>query len=157
MDVDNLRCSECKFYRVDADRNESLCKRIDHKRVKFAVPWFKSYDCDHGCICSDFEPVEYYPAMYKNWHDIGGFINWWPLFVDQWLPYKNTEVLTYFTINDDTSIRYGVKLMDFVNGTMFKNGKLMAVEKMYVKHHKRSPKHPTGYEIVKEVIDGVDV
>ena len=94
MDVDNLRCNECEFYRVDADRNESLCKRIDHKRVKFAVPWFKSYDCDHGCICSDFKPVEYYPAVYKNWQEVGGFKKWWPLWVEQWLPYKNTDVLS---------------------------------------------------------------
>lgn len=157
MDVDNLRCNECQFYRVNADREESICKRIDHKRVKFAVPWFKSYDCDHGCICSDFIPVEHYPAVYKNWQEIGGFKGRWPLWVEQWLPYKNTDVLTYFTIGKDTSIRYGVHLMDFVNGTMFDGDVLKAVEKMYIKRVKKSDKNPIGYKVIRKSIDGVTV
>ena len=156
-EVSNVRCNECEFYRVDADIRENFCKRIDHKTVKFAVPWFKSYDCDHGCICSDFKPKPFYPALVKEWEEVGGFDNWWPLWVDQWLPYKKTDKLTYFTINNDTSIRYGVKLLDFVYGTMFDGNKLKAVEKEYVKRVKKSDKNSVGYELIHEEIDGVEV
>ena len=159
MEVSNLRCRNCKFYRVDADLQgrECACKRIDHKEIKFAVPWFKSYDCDFGTICSDFLPNENYPAICREWEEVGGFDGFWPLWVDQWLPYANTNKLVYFTLGNDTSVRYGVKLLDYVYGEMVSKGVLKAVEKEYYKKRRVSEEFPTGYELVHEAIEGVTV
>lgn len=160
IEVSNLRCRDCKFYKPNAelDNIESICKRIDHKKIRFAVPWFKSYDCDHGCICSDFKPKEWLVATCNEWEQVGGFDNWWSLWVEQWLPYQNTNVYTWFTIGNNTSIEYGVKLLDYVYGRLYRNdGRLNAQKKRYYKMHKKSKKYPYGYELVIEDIDGVDI
>lgn len=159
-EVTNLRCRDCKYYKSNAelDNIKSTCKRIDHKKIRFAVPWFVSYDCDYGCICSDFLPKEWLKATYNEWEQVGGFDDWWPLWVEQWLPYQNTDVYTWFTIGNNTSIEYGVKLLDYVYGRLYKsNGSLNASKKRYYKRHKISKKYPYGYELIIEDIDGVDI
>lgn len=159
IEVSNLRCRNCKYYKADADMQgrECLCKRIDHKEIKFAVPWFKSYDCDFGTICSDFEPAEWQTAICREWEEVGGFAGFWPLWVDQWCPYGKTDKLVYFTLNGDTNIRYGVRMMDYVQGKMRAGNVLFAVERSYYRKHKTSEKYPTGYELVHEPIDGVKI
>lgn len=142
MGVENYRCRDCRFHREN-------CKRIDHKTVKFAVPWFKSYDCDFGTVCSDFLPKEYMKYACEHWTE---FDEYWGVLVDQWLPYKNTNILVYFTLHDDTSIRYGVPLLDYVYGNMIEDGVLKAVEKMYYKQSRNSP---IGYKLIREPIQGV--
>lgn len=159
-EVSNLRCRDCKYYLVTADQRmtKSRCKRLDHKKIKFAVPWFKFYDCDFGTICSDFKPNKHFPAIKQEWEELGGFENWWPLWVKQWLPYQNTDKLVYFVLNDNEDVRYGVRLLDYVYGNLFReDGKFNAVEKEYYVRHKKSEKHPTGYELVHEEIDGVEI
>ena len=71
----------------------------------------------------------------------------------EWLPYGNTNTLIYFVLHGDASIRYGVPLMDFVNGTMIEGNRLKAVEKEY---YRKSKKSPIGYELIHEPIDGVN-
>lgn len=159
MEVSNLRCNDCKFYKANADMDkvESTCKRINHKTVKFAVPWFKSYDCDFGTICSDFEPNPNYPALVKEWNELGGFQKWWQLWVEQWLPYQKIDKYVYFTLNGDTSIRYGVWLMDYVTGNMYnEDGSLKAETKQYYVRCKKSKSHPIGYKLVEENIKEYD-
>lgn len=141
MEVDSYRCKNCKFFRKN-------CKRIDHETIKFAVPWFKSYDCDFGTVCSDFLPAGYMKYANEIWT---GFDDYWVGFVNQWLPYKNTNKLVYFTLHGDTSIRYGVSLLDYVYGNMIEEGILKAVEKEY---YKRTRKSPTGYVLIHEPIEG---
>lgn len=146
-------CGDCKYFRVDADRNESLCKRIDHKKVKFAIPWFKSYDCgQHFHLpCNDFEPKHMEYADAKEW---SGFDNFWNAYKEAWLPYKNEHKLTWFCLNDNKNVRYGVPIKSFVEGTMIQNNKLMAVKKAYYKRVKDF----IGYELLYEDIkDGVDL
>ena len=128
-EVENYHCGHCKYFRIDADRNESFCKRIDHKVVKFATPWFKSYDCNQysGVVCSDFEPAPLYTYACNIWK---GFDSYWKNYVKQWLPYENADTYIGFTLNDNTKIRYKVKLLDYVYGTMFEDNKLKAVEYM---------------------------
>lgn len=144
-EVEHYYCGSCKYFHN--------CKRIDHVTIKFAVPWFKSYDKNqfHGCICADFEPAKWHIHAYQTWK---GFDYYWPRYIEQWLPYGNTNKLVYFTLHDDTSVRYGVPLMDFVNGTMVHGNVLKAVEKMY---YKRTTKTPYGFKLVREKIDGVKI
>jgi hypothetical protein len=156
QDVPHLHCGNCKHFSVWADMRESFCKRIDHKKIKFAIPWFACYDCGQraGTICSDFELNEVLcPAIAKEWK---GFGDYWTKYVETWLPYHNTDTGIGFTLNGDTSIRYKVKLLDYVYGTMLdENGKLKAYEKVYYKQD-RDPKG-YGYHLVREPIDGVSI
>jgi hypothetical protein len=151
-EVENYHCGECKYFKVDADRNESICKRIDHKVIQFGRPFFKSYDCNQhaGTICSSFIPAAWCKNAIKEWK---GFEEYWPNYVEQWLPYKNINALIPFFINGNTDISYMVKLMDFVNGTMLEGNKLKAKEKIYYKRDKGN--HGCGYKLIKEFIDGV--
>lgn len=134
-----LQCGQCKFFKVDADRTASTCKRIDHKTIKFAVPWFKSYDCGQfaGTVCKDFEPSPYIPWLWYHWQ---GWENYWQG--------DEPKGLIYFTLNGDTSIRYGVDRKDFNEGTMYdENGNLKWIERMY---YKQSRSSPTGYKLIRE-------
>jgi hypothetical protein len=151
-EVSNLHCGNCKFFKVDADRNESICKRIDHKTIQFGRAWFKSYDCNQhtGIICSDFIPADWCISIVREWN---GFDEYWFNYVEQWLPYKNIDMLIPFFVNGDTDNKYMVKLMDFINGTMIENSKLKAVQKVYYKQD-RDPEG-YGYKLIKEEIDGV--
>ena len=50
-------------------------------------------------------------------------------------------------------MRYGVRLMDFVNGTMMDGDVLKAVEKTYYKQTREG----FGYKLIRETIDGVNI
>lgn len=151
-EVDNYHCGSCKYFKVNADREESTCKRIDHKKIQFTIPWFKSYDCGQfsGVVCSDFIPADWHIDAVKNWTT---FEEYWDNFVEQWLPYCDMDTLYYFTINGDKDMRYGIPLRDYVYGTMWEGNKFKAVEKVYYKKDKDSK--GSGRKIVRERIDGV--
>lgn len=153
-EVDHYFCGNCKHFKVDADRRESTCKRIDHKKIQFGRPWFKSYDCGQhsGVICSEFVPAAWCIHAVQEWR---GFEEYWVNYVEQWLPYGNTDVTIPFFVNGDTETKYMVKLMDFVNGTMIEGNKLKAVEKVYYKRD-TDPKG-FGYKLIREPIDGIDI
>ena len=141
---EHYRCSNCKYY-------QSGCKRVDNKTISFAVPWFVNVQPDCGTVCCDFELKDYMIHAKQNWID---FDTYFKEYVENWLPYGNTNKLIYFCLNGDTSIRYGVKLLDYVYGNMYlSNGVLNAVEKMYYKQVRSG----FGYELVREPIEGVIV
>lgn len=150
--VEHYFCGDCVHWKFENGKH-CPCKRIDHVSVKFAVPWFKCYDANqhNGVICSDFSPKPYMVWAVAHW---AGFQAYWEAYVKEWLPYGNTNTLVYFTLNGDTSIRYGVPLMDFVNGTMMEGNRLKAVEKMYYRQDRKSP---YGYSLIREPIDGVEI
>lgn len=135
---EHYRCGNCKYFRN--------CKRVDNVKIKFAKPWFM---CEANCsvICSDFELKEYMLYARQNWID---FETYFREYVENWTN-GSTEKLIYFTLNDDTSIRYGVRMMDYVYGYMYTDGKLNAVEKMYYKQTRGG----FGYKLIREPIDGV--
>ena len=164
--VDNcphFGCGDCVYFRVDADRVNAdqininqeniLCKRIDHKKVKFAISWFKSYDCGQSfhLPCADFIPKHLDYADAKEW---SGFEDFWKVYVKAWLPYENEDILLWFCLNDDTQVRYGVPLKKFLDGTMIQDGILMAIKKQY---YKRQHKNDIGYTIINEEINGVQI
>lgn len=142
-DVDNLGCGDCRF-------NGRNCKRIGNYNVQFYRPWFASQPSGRHHICSDFQPLKCLKVIYEEWTS---FEDYWPAYVEQWLPYSNTNKLDYFFINGDRAIAYGVPMMDAVYGHMFEGNKLLAVEKMYYRHVRRG----LGYVLVHEKINGVYV
>ena len=101
--------------------------------------------------CYDFELKDYMIYAKQNWID---FDTYFKECVENWLPYGNTNTLIYFCLNGDTSIRYGVKLLDYVYGNMYlSDGVLNAVEKMYYKQVRSG----FGYSLIREPIEGVIV
>lgn len=139
-----LQCGQCKYFKVNADMEgvESTCKRLDHKHLKFAKPWFKSYDCGQfvGRVCKEFEPADYCVWLKKHWVSYDDYHQ------DDII---GDDAKSYFCLDNDFSVRYGVLTKDFVDGTMFDdNGDLKWVEKVY---YKRSKSSPIGYELVHEV------
>lgn len=146
-------CGDCVYFKVDADRAESLCKRINHKKIKFAVPWFKSYDCGQSfhLPCNAFMPKYMERADAKDWTN---FEDFWRAYVKAWLPYQNEDILVWFCINDDITVRYGVPLKSFLDGTMIKDNKLMAIKKQYFK---RTNRNEIGYTIINEDIQSVEL
>lgn len=142
---ENIMCMHCIY--DNPDPRKCSCKRVDHKVLQFAKPWFKSYDCgSNHVICRDFKPKPECIYISRNWTT---FDDYWKDYVRNWLPYSNTETTIGLVINGDLSVRYYVKLMDFVNGTMFtEDGKLKTVSKHYYKRTKDG----FGYKLVKEQV-----
>ena len=125
---------------MDADRTESTCKRLDHKYIKFAFPWFKSYDCGQlsGTVCNDFEPSDTVPWLKAHWKG-------WS---DYWEDEDPTKGKIWLILDDDRSVRYAVSRKDFVEGSFLdEEGNLKWIEKEY---YKMSRSSPTGYILVHE-------
>ena len=141
-DVNNFRCKDCKHIHS--------CPRIDFAKINFAKPYFLSTAIG-PCPCSAFEPCDIHVQAKRRWK---GFWEWWPKFVEQWLPYGNTKILVYFIRHGDSSVRYGVPLMDYVNGNMFEGSRLKAVEKVY---YKKTLGDGCGYKLIREKISGVEI
>ena len=150
FEIPHYSCGDCVYWKCEKGRNLP-CKRIDHDKIKFRKPFFKSYDGNQhgGIICSDFEPKN------KTWWCWRSFLDFWPLYVQEWIPYGKTDILYYFVLNGDESVEYGVPLMDFVNGTMIDGNTLKAVEKMYYIRIKDS--NWFGYRLIHEPINGVSI
>lgn len=150
----NLSCRSCKFYRANSDRDgvESLCKRIDHKHIRFAPQLSGLYDCGRNhIVCSDFAPAHPEYADFREWT---GFEDFWVVFVKAWLPYENTNKIIWFIVGKDTFTMYGVPLMSFVNGTMIENGILKAEKKRY---YSECEDDLIGCKLITEDINGVDI
>lgn len=138
-----LQHRHCKYFKVNADREESTCKRIDHKHIKFAKPYFKSYDCGQfqAGVCKDFTPAKVWKWLYKNWTSYEDY------FGKDFVP-KGTIALC---VNDDSSTRYHVKFYDFVNNCfMDKDGNPNWVYKQYYKRTKTTEENPIGYILTTE-------
>ena len=120
----HIGCGSCKYFQVNADmRDDTTCKRIDHKKIKFAVPWFKSYDCGQlsGIICSDFTPKEGCKWLYEHWVSIEDYCKEYEEIEGK----PRIKGMLGFCINGDRSIRYYVRYKDFYdNDFLDENGDL---------------------------------
>lgn len=139
-----MRCGECIYFKVNADLNgiESTCKRLDHKKLRFAVPWFKTYDCGqfNGCVCRDFEPAKWCKYLYENWSSFDDYFR-------EILDRKTVDLV----IDGNLSIRYQIRYIDFVNNTFLdKEGNLKWIKRYFYKRVKVSEENPTGYKLVYE-------
>lgn len=132
----HLGCGDCKYCNpsADLDNVESRCKRLDHKHIQFAIPWFKSYDCGQlsGGICEDFEPNEWEFWLFNHWK---------PEYKKSFCKGNNgTKKTVGLCLDKNQSVRYYVDYMDFFYNT-FKNddGSLKWIYKQYYKQCKKSP------------------
>lgn len=141
-EVDHLFCGSCKHFGHNSPGHTPCRKRIDHETVKFAVPWFKSYDCNQhsGVICSEFEPSSLCRFLAQTWR---GFDYYWPRFVEQW----GAPRYIAFTLSGNTKVRYHVRTEDFVFGNLFVDGRLKAYERVFYVQDRKSP---IGYRLVTE-------
>ena len=132
----HLSCGQCVYFKVNADREESTCKRLDHKHIKFFKPYFKSYNCGQfsGCVCSDFAPVEWCVWLRQHWVSIDDYLG-------------GEEITGYVSlVVDDLPVIYRVKKKDFFyNDFIDQDGNLKWFEKVYYKVYRNSP---TGYKLV---------
>lgn len=141
--IEYVMCGYCKWFKVNADRVESICKRLDHKKYQFTKPWFRCYDCGqfNKKICNDFEPAKLWKYLFKHWTSFDDFIG----------EISENEIVS-LTINGDNSIWYKVKYKDFANGTFIdEKGELKWIEKCYFKKCKVTEKNPIGYILVREI------
>lgn len=153
-DCPRIMCRHCKYWRCDADRNASLCKRLDHKRIQFYRPWFASYDCGaNHLICADFEPSNPSHAMYKDWE---GFEDYWRAFKIAWLTKSISRDGAPLTVDGNREVTYYVPLQVFLYGPLVTGGKLQATKKDYQVRDKVD-RGIQLYKTVYEAIDGVKI
>ena len=134
-----LQHGQCKWFKVDADRNESTCRRLDHKHIQFAVPWFKSYDCGQtsSCVCRDFQPAEWCRWLHEHWDGFDGYYG-----EDQ-----KFDGYVWLVVDGNKDLKYAVKEEDFINGDFMDGDMPRWVKKQY---YRRSKDTPTGYKLITE-------
>lgn len=145
-EVDNLHCGNCKHFGHVGPGRTPCRKRIDHETVRFAKPWFKTYDCNQftGVVCSDFEPAERCVFIARTWR---GFDYYWPRFVEQW----GAPRYIPFTLDGNEKVNYHVKTEHFVFGDrLFVAGRLNAYERQFYVQDRSSP---VGYRLVTQPWD----
>ena len=149
----HLGCGDCKYHQPDAQyRDDTTCKRLDHKHLQFAVPWFKSYDAGqmNAVTCAEFEPKPIAKWLCDHWVSIQDYME----------SYERVEGKKYLhghiglCIDGDQSVRYYVKRSDFFNGTFVDSDGNLRWE--FRKYYKQSRKSPTGYYLVTEERDEAD-
>lgn len=142
-----IGCGSCKYCdpRADLDGVESRCKRIDHKHIQFAKPWFKSYDCGQrsSIMCGDFEPADICVYLKQHWTNPLDYAA-----MGDENRIKNCRGGVGLCLDGDQSVRYKVSWWDFWNNTFLNpDGSLKWYEKLY---YKRSRRSPIGYELIRE-------
>lgn len=130
-----FQCGQCQYFRTDK------CQ-IDHKHVRFAVPWFKSYDEGqfNSVICHLFDPSDTVPWLKRNFPDVNRneFDNY----------FSHISEYIYLTVDNDTHVRYAVHRRNWYYGDyMNEDGTL---KWCYRRVFKKSKQSPTGYTLLKE-------
>lgn len=140
----HVGCGYCKYCDpcANMEGQESRCKRLDHKHIQFAVPWFKSYDCGQlsAIMCADFKPVKWSKYLYEHWTSP----------IDYAANGDESRIRGYvgLCLDGDQSVRYYVTMKDFWFNTFTNpDGSLKWVKKMY---YKQSRSSPTGYKLITE-------
>lgn len=138
MEVDNLRCSDCK--------NKHHCPNLQHPRISLRKSPFSC--CANSVPCLKFEPVfKVHDAQTKDMH------LWWQAFETEWLPKPLEKETVPLIIDNDKNVWYHIHLSDWIAGTFIDNGYLKAFEKQYFKRTKDA----FGYKLVTEPINGINL
>lgn len=138
MDVDNLRCSDC--------RNTHHCPNLQHPRISIRKATFSC--CANSLPCLRFEPMfKVYEAQTKDMN------LWWRAFEVEWLPKPLEKSTVPLIIDNDKTTWYHIHLSDWITGAFIDNGYLKAFEKQYLKMTKGG----FGYKLVTEQINGVSL
>lgn len=127
--------------------NGAECKRLKGTKLEFARPWFSSCSSRFHIPCNSFEPKHPEYADLKEWTN---FNDYWQVYKEAWL--ANTKEIS-FIINGEKAVRYYVPLQKFLDGTMIKDGWLMATRRTYYKRTRKG----FGYELVDEKINGIPI
>ena len=153
----HISCGQCIWFTPTANMDwvESSCKRLDHKKYQFAVPWFKSYDCGQygGICCRDFSPRKDSVYLYNHWK---GFDDYFGEIKDTSAEIildnlRSTKGLIGLCVDKDQSVQYYVKSTDFINNTFLdEEGNLKWIKRCY---YKQTRKSPLGYELIYEYND----
>ena len=140
-DCPHFGCGDCKYFRK--------CKRVDGNSLQFAKQWFLCETSWTHIPCKDFEHAHPEYADMKKWTN---FEDFWNAYKKAWLPYEDESIEIPFVVNGEKSVRYYVPLKKFLDGTMIKNGKLLATKKKYYKQTREG----FGYKLItEEVVGGV--
>lgn len=138
MEVDNLRCSDCK--------NQHHCPNLQHPRISRRKASFSC--CANSLPCLRFEPIfNVYEAQTKD------MVLWWRAFEAEWLPKPLEKSTVSLIIDNNEKVWYMIHLSDWIAGTFLDNGCLRAFEKKYFEMTKRG----CGYKIVTERISGISL
>ena len=142
-DCPHFGCGDCEHF--------GSCKRVDGNSLQFARPWFLCETSRTHIPCKDFEHAQSECADMKKWTNFDDF---WDVYKKAWLPYGNENIEIPFVVNGDKSVWYYVPLKQFLDGTMTKNGKLMATKKKYYKRTREG----FGYKLItEELVGGVQL
>lgn len=149
-------CGDCKNFGT----YPNYCtRRIDHKKIEFAAPWFRCDPEAGGMICCEFEPkgifvydLKNYWTNYENWQT-DWYDTQYDYLTEEQREEKKDNSIVWFTLNGNTNIRYGVRAKDYIYNTMYDGNKLKAVKKIYYKKTKEG----FGYKLMREDIDGVEI
>ena len=159
LEVSNFMCCECEYF-------GSNCKCIDHKYVHFSRPYFS---CDvlreHHPICRQFKcSWDKYPAGCLEWDALGGFDEWYRLWIKQWHYNRNPPwsiialIRAINTLDAEHDIskdrkfsddRYYVSYDDFLDCNIMKDDGIHCLNYMHIEKS-RNPKDVTGYKWVSE-------
>lgn len=138
MEVDNLRCSDCK--------NKPHCPNFQHLRISLRKGPFSC--CADSLPCLNFEPVfKVLEAQTKDMH------LWWRAYEAEWLPKPLEKSTVSLVIDKDENAWYHIHLSDWIAGAFIDNGRLKAFEKQYFTRTKDA----FGYKLVTEQINGVSL
>ena len=146
-EVIRFTCGDCKFC---GDK----CKCIDHNVIHFSRSCFS---CDthtaHHDVCSAFECVEYYPALYNEWKEYTDFFDWHKQYIEQWHFGKAPK--TVGLIKPKASVEgrevfddvWEVPYDDFINGRIMRDD---GIHYTKYRHIERTRKNPVGYMWINE-------
>lgn len=136
-----VMCGQCAWYRASADREEvpSLCKRLDHKRIRFRRKVFLAYDCGFLSphICREFKPGPSCPWLSSVW---SGY--------DDYAPYISRGEVA---LEDSgfPGITFFVPQSDFADGKHLNpDGTIAWTRKQYYKGRKLITEFPDGTTVV---------
>ena len=141
-------CGSCVHFKANADMDgvKSECLRLDHKFIKFAVPWFKSYDCgQHSAImCEDFYP-----------NDSSGLKDHWTTPLDYAAGgdierIRNARGGVWVTVGGNTSVRYMIPWIIFWKLPIGIDENYEPSGWTRKQYYKRDSNSPTGYRLVTE-------
>ena len=142
-EVTNYRCGSCKYFGIN-------CKCIDHSKVNFARSCFSCDDMTaHHAICSAFECVEHYPALYQEWKSYKDFWEWYALYREQWLEGREPETVGIIKLKPRDDKREVVDDVWMVPYKDFLECKIMKPDGIHYtqyRHIERSWKSVTGYQ-----------
>ena len=155
-DCPNLHCRDCKYFNHGSRNPFDTCKRINGTSIKFYIPPLSPFAYENHMPCKAFEPRSRELKLYADYKPWEGFDQYWEIYKQVWLKDCDKKFIA-ITAEKYPNWIYYVKTEDFMNGTMYENGKLKAVKRWTLKKCRESERNPIGYRPVTEILEGMNV